>query len=136
MKWYYKVVIQNYANFNGRARRMEYWMFVLFQIIIFILMGLVFSNIDDIFSLDITVTAFLIYLTATLIPWLALNVRRLHDVGKSGAYFLINFIPIVGRIWYIIIMASEGELSFNSYGPNPKNPIYEEINEIGKITND
>ena len=99
-------------------------------------MGLFFSNIDDIFSLDITVTAFLIYLTATLIPWLALNVRRLHDVGKSGAYFLINFIPIVGRIWYIIIMASEGELSFNSYGPNPKNPIYEEINEIGKITND
>ena len=99
-------------------------------------MGLIFSNVDDIFAFDFTRYVFLIYLAATLIPWLALNARRLHDVGKSGTFFLINFLPIIGRIWYIIVMASEGELTSNSYGLNPKNPIYEELNDIGKITID
>ena len=133
MKSYLKVFTENYANFQGRARRQEYWMFVLFQIIIFILLLLLGSVLEE--FLDINVFGFFISIfgLGTLIPWLAVNVRRLHDIGKSGTYIFVNFIPIIGRIWYIVLVATNGDYGPNRYGLDPKIEYFDdEINQIGE----
>ncbi len=133
MKWYLKVLTKNYANFEGRARRQEYWMFVLFQILILVGLSLFSGLVEEIMDLDILGILLLIYFGGTLIPWLALNVRRLHDIGKSGTYFFINFVPIIGRIWYIVLVASNGDYGPNKYGLDPKVEYFEdEINQIGE----
>ena len=75
---------------------------------------------------------FLFYSLATLIPTLGVVVRRLHDVGKSGWFYFIGLIPVVGGIWLLVLMCTEGDHGENDYGPDPKNEI-EEINEIGKV---
>nr|WP_321224745.1 DUF805 domain-containing protein [uncultured Psychroserpens sp.] len=133
MYWYLQVMKYNYANFSGRARRKEYWMFVLVQLIIFILAILYTSLLDDLFGTPIVGSILGLYFLATLIPWLALNVRRLHDVGKSGGYIFINLIPVIGRIWYIVLVATEGEFGVNNYGPDPKLDYSEDIDEIGRL---
>ena len=132
MNWYLKVIVENYANFSGRARRQEYWMFVLIQIVIFFIIGFVSTAIDDLIGINISNILFLIYLLGTLVPWLALNARRLHDTGKSGTYFFINLIPIIGRIWYIVLVATNGDIGSNRYGPDPKGNFDDEIEDIGK----
>ncbi|MEH6537641.1 MAG: DUF805 domain-containing protein [Psychroserpens sp.] len=133
MYWYLQVIKHNYANFSGRARRKEYWMFVLVQLVI---LGLVLSYaslVDDVFGSPVVGSILGIYCLGTLIPWLALNVRRLHDTGKSGGYIFINMIPLIGRIWYIILVATEGEYGQNQYGPDPKGEDFNEIEEIGSL---
>ncbi|MEP5340563.1 MAG: DUF805 domain-containing protein [Algibacter sp.] len=133
MKWFQKVLIENYINFSGRARRQEYWMFVLIWLGIVILIGTLSSFIEEYSEFTGTSIIIGIFMLATLIPWIALNVRRLHDTGKSGGYLFIHFIPIVGRIWYIVLMASAGNDFSNKYGPDPKRPdSINEIDEIGK----
>ncbi|MEP1489779.1 MAG: DUF805 domain-containing protein [Algibacter sp.] len=133
MKWFQKVLIENYINFSGRARRQEYWMFVLIWLGIVILIGILSSFIEEYSEFTGTSIIIGIFMLATLIPWIALNVRRLHDTGKSGGYLFIHFIPIVGRIWYIVLMASAGNDFSNKYGPDPKRPdSINEIDEIGK----
>jgi uncharacterized membrane protein YhaH (DUF805 family) len=96
MEWYLKVVRDNYANFAGRARRKEYWMFVLFNMIFAIvamiidnILGTTF-NIGDLYSLPYG-WLYLLYVLGIIIPSLAVLVRRLHDVGKSGWWFFIVF---------------------------------------------
>lgn len=133
MHWYLKVIKENYANFSGRARRKEYWMFVLVQFIISILVLSYASLVDDFFDTPIVGSILGIYFLATLVPWLALNVRRLHDIGKSGTYIFINFIPVIGRIWYIVLVATEGEFGINNYGPDPKLDYSDDIDEIGRL---
>ena len=113
MEWYLKVVRDNYANFNGRASRQEYWMFNLFNFIFTIVVGF----IDVFLSLGFLS---LLYLLAILIPGLAVLVRRLHDVNKSGWWFFIIFIPIIGAIWMLILLCTDGNPGENSYGPSPK----------------
>ena len=113
MEWYLKVVRDNYANFNGRASRQEYWMFNLFNFIFTIVVGF----IDGFLSLGFLS---LLYVLAILIPGLAVLVRRLHDVNKSGWWFFINFIPIIGAIWMLILLCTDGNPGENSYGPSPK----------------
>ena len=107
MEWYLKVLKQ-YGDFSGRARRKEYWMFVLFNII--------FSSIATLISLKI----YTIYTIAVLIPNLAVSVRRLHDVGKSGWMCFIALIPLIGTIWLLILMLSDSNPGKNEYGVNPK----------------
>lgn len=119
MKWYIKV-IQNYVNFKGRARRTEYWMFALFNSI-FMLSAVMFDNLLDIVFYDAVYgPIYFIYSLLVLLPSLAVAVRRLHDIGKSGWYLLLSLIPIVGQIWLIVLLAQDGEPSLNLYGPNPK----------------
>ena len=113
MEWYLKVVRDNYANFNGRASRQEYWMFILFNFIFTIVVGF----IDGFLSLGFLS---LLYVLAILIPGLAVLVRRLHDVNKSGWWFFIIFIPIIGTIWMLILLCTDGNPGENSYGPSPK----------------
>jgi len=103
---YYLKVIQNYATFNGRARRKEYWMFVLFNMIASFIFGFIGGLLD--FPLLAN-----IYSLAVLLPSLAVAVRRMHDVGKSGWYVLIP-------IYNFILCVTEGEIGENQYGPDPK----------------
>ena len=133
MYWYLKVIKDNYANFSGRARRKEYWMFVLVQLVILILVLSYASLVDDLFGSPVVGSILGFYILATLVPWLALNVRRLHDTGKSGGYIFINLIPIIGRIWYIVLVATEGEFGPNQYGPDPKGDDFDEIDDIGRL---
>jgi len=130
INWYKKVVFENYANFRGRARRSEYWYFTLMNLIIFIIAAI----LDSALGLNFAPLPYgLIYAAVavlTIIPGLAVAVRRLHDVGKSGWFYFIVLIPLVGAIWLLVLFCTEGEQGTNKWGPNPK-AVGEEINEIG-----
>lgn len=126
MNWYLQV-LKKYADFNGRARRKEYWMFVLFNLI-FAIAAMV---IDSVIGLTVPSLPYgyiyLLYTLVTLVPSIAVAVRRLHDLGKSGWFLLIALIPIVGAIWLIVLFATEGVRGDNQYGSDPKNGITPEI---------
>ncbi len=124
MEWYLKCLRQ-YADFSGRARRKEYWMFYLFNVI-FICVLLFMSGwmghryIGDFeTTLGLGYLLYLIYSFAVFIPSLAVLVRRLHDVGKSGWWFFIAFIPIVGVIWLFVLLVTDSDED-NQYGKCPK----------------
>jgi|TARA_B110000908_G_scaffold135210_1_gene159943 uncharacterized membrane protein YhaH (DUF805 family) len=119
MNWYLKVLKQ-YADFNGRARRKEYWMFVLFNTI-FSILAMIFDNVFGIAIEGIGYgPIYLLYVLAMMIPSLAVAVRRLHDVGKSGWMILISLIPIIGGIWLLVLFVTDGNLGENEHGANPK----------------
>lgn len=113
MEWYVKV-LQNYAGFQGRAMRKEYWMFVLFNIII----SIVLSILESILHMRNVLTG--LYSLAVLVPSLAVGARRLHDMGKSGWWQLISLIPIIGSIILLVFMCIDSQENENQYGPNPK----------------
>ena len=119
MSWYLKV-LKNYVNFNGRARRKEYWMFVLFNMIF----SYAFTFLDmsmGLLSPGTGIGVFsMLYMFALILPSLAVSVRRLHDVGKSGWMLLLMLIPVIGWIWIFILSVSEGESVENKYGLDPK----------------
>ncbi len=119
MYWYLKVLKQ-YADFEGRARRKEYWIFALFNMIF----GITAIVLDMLLEISFTESGYgpiyLLYMLAMLIPGLAVAVRRLHDVGKSGAMILVGFIPFAGAIWLLILFMRDSNPGENQYGPNPK----------------
>jgi uncharacterized membrane protein YhaH (DUF805 family) len=108
MKWYIKCLIQ-YANFRGRARREEFWMFTLFDTILILILG--FISIDLLFPL-------LIYILVTLLPRFAVTVRRLHDTGRSGWMVLLHFFPLIGQIILLGYMIEDSDYK-NEYGEVP-----------------
>jgi uncharacterized membrane protein YhaH (DUF805 family) len=112
MNWYLEV-LKKYAVVSGRARRREYWYFVLFNLIIFIILTI----IDYAINSAIIST---IYSLAVLIPSIAVGVRRLHDTNRTGWWLLIGLIPIIGWIVLIIFMVQDSQKGENQYGPNPK----------------
>lgn len=119
MNWYLKVMRQ-YTDFNGRARRQEYWMFFLFNAL-FAIVAMLLDNVLGIAFGEIGYgPLYMIYGLITLIPGLAVLVRRLHDVGKSGWMFLVVLIPIVGAIWLLVLLVTDSKPGENEYGPNPK----------------
>ncbi|MCQ4140993.1 DUF805 domain-containing protein [Chryseobacterium sp. EO14] len=131
MKWYLKVLKQ-YADFSGRARRTEYWMYLLFNLIFAVIAAI----LDNILGLKFTPEIpygylYLLYALVTFLPGLAVSVRRLHDVDKSGWFLFISLIPIIGGIWLLVLYATEGTQGRNQYGDDPKGN-YNEINEIGQ----
>ncbi|MEV0399682.1 DUF805 domain-containing protein [Actinoallomurus sp. NPDC050550] len=113
MSWYL-AVLRNYAGFVGRARRTEYWMFVLFNVIITVVLDLIGMAVKLVSILGF------VYGLAVLIPSIAVGVRRLHDTGRSGWWLLIGIIPIIGTIILIVFMATPGDRGDNTYGPDPK----------------
>lgn len=116
MNWYLKVVRDNYANFKGRARRQEYWMFAFINLIII----LILNTIDRVaFSADMAILSS-VYGLAILIPGIAVAVRRLHDTDRSGWWALLGLIPIVGTIILIVMMCFDSTSGTNRFGPNPK----------------
>ncbi|CAE6953287.1 DUF805 domain-containing protein [Vibrio alginolyticus] len=112
MEWYL-AVLKKYAVFTGRARRKEYWMFFLFNILITI----VLEFLDGLLG-----TTFIgaVYGLAVLIPGIAVTVRRLHDIGRTGWWALIGLIPVIGFIVLIIFAATDGDKGRNEYGLDPK----------------
>ncbi|WP_309607524.1 DUF805 domain-containing protein [Flavobacterium sp.] len=135
VEYYKSVVFENYANFSGRARRSEYWYFVLAHALIISILGIVCAisfSISE--SLGyILIGLLVVYVLAIIVPSLAVIVRRLHDIGKSGVYFFVRFIPFVGGIWLLILLFTEGNNGRNMYGEDPKE-IFDEIDEIGEET--
>ncbi|HEX8494176.1 MAG TPA: DUF805 domain-containing protein [Pyrinomonadaceae bacterium] len=118
MNWYLEV-LKKYAVFSGRARRKEYWFFTLFNIII----SLALTMLDIWLGLaDRSGWGPLggIYTLAVFIPGLAVTVRRLHDTGRSGWWFLIALVPCVGGIILLIYLVEDSQPGENEYGPNPK----------------
>ena len=117
---WYRVVLSKYADFSGRSRRAEYWYFVLVNLIINI--GLAIG--DVMFGLVIAPNLGvlgLVYGLAVFIPSIAVLCRRLHDTGRSGWWWLIALIPLVGGIILIVFLAEDSDPGdSNNYGPNPK----------------
>ena len=128
MNWYLKVLRQ-YADFSGRARRKEYWMFTLFNTI-FLIVAIIVDNVIKLTLPGVLPYGILYFICAfaVLIPGLAVSVRRLHDVGKSGWMILISLIPIVGSIWLLVLLVTESDPYENAYGQNPKSGNAYELN--------
>ncbi|WBL21495.1 DUF805 domain-containing protein [Zunongwangia sp. HRR-M8] len=119
MKWYLKAFRQ-YSDFNGRARRKEYFMFGLFNALFTILCIAVSSALSAWLETPAFISIYVLYMLATLVPSIAVSVRRLHDIGKSGWMLLVNFIPLVGPIWMLILLITDSDPENNEYGANPK----------------
>jgi uncharacterized membrane protein YhaH (DUF805 family) len=128
MEIYLKVLKENYVNFSGRARRKEFWIFQLFLIIITTICIVLDYILGTVFIIN-TVSEgqiippygwlHFICIIFHLLPNISVHFRRLHDVGKSGWWFLILFIPIV-NLWVLYLLSKDGDHGENSYGNNPK----------------
>ena len=103
---------RKYADFSGRARRSEYWYFWLLNLIVAFVLTIVLGEGSLIASL---------YSLVTLVPGLAVGWRRMHDIGKSGAWIFLSLVPLVGAIIVIIWLAKDSQPGSNAFGPNPKN---------------
>lgn len=114
MEWLNSVeqVLRNYAQFNGRSSRREYWYFILFYYCV-------------VFGFSLLAMApfgwilLLVFILSMLLPNLAVTVRRLHDIGKNGAWLLIGLVPLFGWVVLVIWLCQEGTPGDNQYGPNP-----------------
>jgi uncharacterized membrane protein YhaH (DUF805 family) len=118
MGWYIEA-LKKYAVFGGRSRRKEYWYFVLFSLIV----SLVLSAIDALLGTFGSANVGLlggIYGLAVLIPSIAVSVRRLHDIDRTGWWVLIGLVPVIGTIVLLVFAASDGTPGKNRFGPNPK----------------
>ena len=114
MNWYISVLKQ-YAVFSGRARRTEYWMFVLCNAIVMLLLGMV----DKLIGGDNELISS-IYSLAVLLPSLAVAARRLHDTDRSAWWLLLGLIPIIGTLVLIYFMVCNGQQGPNRFGDDPK----------------
>lgn len=122
----YKSVIKKYVEFNGRLSRKGYWYFVIANILVSIIITLAWitftasyeelsqtSNLND-FDIEYYYSLFI------LIPSIAASVRRLHDTNRSGWYILLNLIPVIGNIIFLILLLERGGQESNNYGPVPQ----------------
>ncbi|MFC2170883.1 DUF805 domain-containing protein [Calditrichota bacterium] len=120
MNWYLEV-LKKYSVFAGRAHRTEFWMFNLVNVIIGFVFGFTNGIVNDIFgdrSLIIYGIIGSICFLAILIPSIAVSVRRLHDIGRTGWWLLLDFLPIVGSIILIVFLVQDSQPGTNQYGPN------------------
>lgn len=118
---YFIHVLKNYANFNGRSRRKEYWMYILFYYLFFMLVVFLDNLLEITIIENVPYGPLSIgYLLLLIIPTLAVAVRRLHDIGKSGWWMLISLVPLIGGIWFFILSVTDSQLEENIYGKNPK----------------
>ena len=108
------VVVKNYANFRGRARRSEYWYFALANFLFGIVTGLLSVKVPEVMYLVWIVGL------ALLVPSLAVCVRRLHDIGKSGWWYLVGFIPYIGALVLLVFFVKDSQPGENKWGANPK----------------
>ena len=113
---WFKKALRNYTNFSGRARRKEYWYFVLVQmgliIVAMILDAIIFNSETGLFYIVVALGLFL--------PGLAVTIRRLHDTSRSGWWFLLSILPLIGSIVLLVFLASDTKLETNQWGPPEK----------------
>ena len=128
--------LKRYADFSGRSRRKEYWMFTLGSVIVsVILYGIIGASIglgnpEDTGSLALMSGAgiiLLVFAVAIFIPSLAVQVRRFHDQDKSGWFILLNLVPYVGWIVVLVMMCIDGTRGPNRFGPDPKGEDHSQI---------
>lgn len=117
MDMFIKVVRDNYTNFEGRARRKEFWMFTLVSLVInvgtLILDASLFSDLGLVNGL---------YTLAILLPSIAVGIRRMHDINKSGWWLLLWIFPVIGWVWLIILHCQDSDIGDNIFGPSDKYP--------------
>jgi uncharacterized membrane protein YhaH (DUF805 family) len=119
MNWYLSV-LKKYAVFSGRARRKEYWYFLLFNIIISIVLSVI-DRATGSFRPEAGIGLLGgIYALAVVAPGIAVSVRRLHDTGRTGWWLLLGFIPLIGAIVLLVFMIQDSKPEHNQYGANPK----------------
>ena len=116
MGWYVDVLKNKYAVFNGRASRKEFWMFMLINSAVMCVLPFV-VHLLGVLSLTV-VTG--VYHLAVLIPTLAVLVRRLHDIGRSGVWGFIGWMPVVGIVVLVIFLVQDSDPNDNIYGAPPK----------------
>lgn len=112
---------KKYADFSGRSRRKEYWMFILGLVVI----AIVLSIVEGVLGLSGMVggvygPATTLLLLAAIVPSIAVQVRRFHDQDKSGWFVLLGLIPFLGGLIVLVFMCLEGTAGPNQYGPDPK----------------
>lgn len=115
MHWYTDV-LRKYTVFDGRAGRQEFWMFVVSSVIVYIVFAIVGNLIHFPFLIAI-------YGLAVLLPTLGLEIRRLHDIDKSGWWIFISFVPIIGGIWLLVLLCMTGSPDGNRFGPNASGTV-------------
>lgn len=119
MDWFI-YALQRFRDFDGRSRRKEFWNYILF----YLLMSIGATFLDNIFGFsdvgDNVGPIHSLFVFIMLIPSIAVSVRRLHDVNKSGWFLLVGFIPIIGFIWLLIYYLRPGDYGPNRFGPDPK----------------
>ncbi len=117
----YLTVLKNALTFEGRASRSEWWYFSLINIGINILMQIIFSLlIHNGITGALLLKLLEIFNLVMLIPSITVTIRRLHDVNKNVRSFLLLLIPLVGPIWFLVLMAKDSDSGQNQYGANPK----------------
>jgi uncharacterized membrane protein YhaH (DUF805 family) len=119
VSWYLEA-LKKYAVFSGRARRMEFWYFVLFNLVVYIVLSLIDALLGTYNIVSGVGLLSGIYSLAVLIPTLSLWVRRLHDIDRTGWWILINLIPLIGTIVLLVFALTPGTPGSNRYGPDPK----------------
>jgi uncharacterized membrane protein YhaH (DUF805 family) len=119
VSWYLEA-LKKYAVFSGRARRTEFWYFVLFNIIVTIVLSVIDRLIGTFSGASNLGILSGIYSLAVLIPTLAVAVRRLHDIDRTGWWILIGLIPLIGTIVLLVFYLTPGTPGSNRYGPDPK----------------
>ena len=120
MDYFIECMTSKYLCFTGRARRKEYWMFVLFNFIAAFVVGFVGGLLAELTNIAAFAFLGVLYNFAAILPGLAVCSRRLHDIGKSGWWWLIVLVPFVGAIVLLVFMFLDSQPGANEYGPNPK----------------
>ncbi|MCG6939936.1 MAG: DUF805 domain-containing protein [Thiohalocapsa sp.] len=119
MNWYLDV-LKKYAVFSGRAQRAEFWYFALFNTLIGIVLVLVDMALGT-YSKDAGVGLFYgLYALGVLLPGIAVGVRRLHDTSRTGWWYLLVAIPLIGALVLLVFFVQDSTPGANQYGPNPK----------------
>jgi len=120
MKWFLDCLKNKYATFEGRARRQEYWYYVLFCVLAIAVLAVV-DEVTGTFSEEAGVGLLSgLFILATFVPTLAVLVRRLHDTDRSGWWVLINCIPVLGALVLLVFTLLDSQPGANRFGPNPK----------------
>jgi uncharacterized membrane protein YhaH (DUF805 family) len=122
---YYLEALRKYAVFSGRATRSEYWFFLLFNIIVAFVLGLIDGIINALLgggSGNNLTASWLggLYSLFVFVPGIAVSVRRLHDINLSGLWLLLAFVPIVGALTLLVMFCIDSQAEPNRFGPNPK----------------
>lgn len=115
MEWY-QHALKKYSTFDGRATRKEYWYFALFNTVV----AMVLFVVGELLATGLGSVLYLLYLLGTLSPSLAVSVRRLHDIGRSGWWLLVAFVPLVGSVVLLVFLLTASAPATNEYGPEPE----------------
>lgn len=126
MKWF-MLALRRYAQFAGRSQRAEYWYFVLFYMVIYVVLRIIDGSIGAFGSQRSIGVLTAIFVLATFIPSWAVCVRRLHDTNRSGWWILISLVPFVGWIVLLIFTVQDGTPGDNRFGADPKRDGYVDV---------